>query len=81
MTLTNFDPRTLVTRKKTVHPLSDLDSYLMDMESTCAEMQAQILDDAYRTEDGACLRDAAVLIGRINAVLDALMEFQREYVG
>ncbi len=70
-----------VPRKHVVRPLSDLDSYLMDMETTCAEMREQIIDDAYRTEEAGCLRDAAALIARLDSVIDDLMAFQKEWIG
>lgn len=78
---TIFDPRTLITRKQTVHPLSRLDSFVSDMARTCDEIQEQIVDDAFRTEDPACLRKAEEIIERLDGMIDALMEFQREYIG
>jgi hypothetical protein len=78
---TIFDPRTLITRKQVVHPLSKLDSFVADMARTCDEIQEQIVDDAFRTEDPACLREAEVVVEKLDAMIDALMAFQREYVG
>lgn len=81
MTLTNFDPKTLITRAQTVHPLLDLQNFCLDMARTCDEIEEQIVDDAFRTEDEDCLRAAAAIVERLDAMVTALMEFQREYVG
>ncbi len=78
---TIFDPHTLVTRKQVVHPLSRLESFVTDMAATCLEIEEQIVDDAFRTEDPACLRQAEVIVERLDAMIDELMAFQREYVG
>jgi len=51
------------------------------MARTCDEIQEQIVDDAFRTEDPACLREAEVVVEKLDAMIDALMAFQREYVG
>ena len=81
MTLTIFDPRLLTTVKKAVHPLSDLGLYLEDVEATAREVQEQILDDAFRTEDAACLRDAEAIVSKLKTLLDDLGAFQREWIG
>lgn len=70
-----------VPRKHVVRPLSKLDSFVTDMSRTCDEIQEQIVDDAFRTEDPACLRDAEVIVERLDAMIDVLMAFQKEYVG
>lgn len=81
MTLTNFDPASLITRRQTVHPLSRLESFVSDMASTCIELEEMIIDDAFRTEDAACLRQADVIVQQLDAMIDALMAFRQEYVG
>ena len=70
-----------VPRKRVVRPLDRLDSYLMDCETICFEMREQIQDDAYRVEDEACLRSAEVLVNRLDALIDDLMAFQKEWIG
>jgi len=81
MTLTVFDPRLLTTTLRTVHPLADLASYLQDVEETAREMQEQILDEAYRTEDDACTREAAALVADMAALLEKMMKFEAEWIG
>lgn len=78
---TIFDPRTLTTRKHVVRPFDKLESFVTDMVATCLEIEEQIADEAFRSEDPACIRDAEVLAERLEVMVDALMEFQREYVG
>lgn len=76
-----FDPRALTDRKPVARPFDKLESFVTDMVATCLEIEEQIADEAFRVEDPACLRDAELLSERLDGMITALMEFQREYVG
>ena len=80
MISSSFDPRSF-TIGKGDKPLSQLESFVIDMAATCLEIEEQIADAAFRTEDPACVREAENLVARLDSMIDALMEFQREYVG
>jgi len=80
MISSSFDSRSF-TIGKGVKPLSRLGSFVFDMEATCLEIEEQIAASAFRTEDAACLREAENLVARLDSMIDALMAFQKEYVG
>jgi hypothetical protein len=78
---TIFDPRTLITRKQVVHPLSDLDGMAIDMAALCDQLSEQIIGEEFETEREDCLREAEIIRADIVRLYDKITRFQAEYAG
>ena len=70
-----------VPRKRNIHPLSALDGMLIDMAAICDQVSEQIMGEEFATESAACLREAEIIRGELDALYDKITRFQAEYAG